>query len=49
MANSSKSIDWIIFLVTAVITIVMVMYVSEWFWVVLPFPLTYFAKALDAI
>lgn len=39
--------DWIIFLVSTVIMIFMLMYMDEWFWLALPFSLTYLVKALD--
>ncbi len=45
-AKKSNAIDWLIFLVSLSIMIYMLMYVDEWFWVVLPFVLTYFVKAL---
>jgi len=45
--KSSRTIDWIIFLVSTVILIFMLMYMDEWFWVALPFSLTYLVKALD--
>jgi hypothetical protein len=45
--KSSRAIDWIIFLVSTVIMIFMLMYMDEWFWVALPFSLTYLVKALD--
>lgn len=46
-AKKSRSIDWIIFLVSTVIMIFMLMYMDEWFWLALPFSLTYLVKALD--
>lgn len=46
-ANKSRSMDWIIFLVSTVIMIFMLMYMDEWFWLALPFSLTYLVKALD--
>ncbi len=45
--KSSRAIDWIIFLVSTVILIFMLMYMDEWFWLALPFSLTYLVKALD--
>jgi hypothetical protein len=45
--KSSRAIDWIIFLVSTVIMIFMLLYMDEWFWVALPFSLTYLVKALD--
>jgi len=40
---------WLVFLVTTAITLFMVVYVDEWFWLVLPFSLTSFTKALRVI
>lgn len=48
-ANSSTTTDWLIFLVSLVVIIFMLMYVNEWFWVALPFVLTYLARALKVI
>lgn len=48
-ANKSTMMDWIIFFVSTIIMIGMLMYMSEWFWVALPFVLTYLVKALRAI
>lgn len=48
-ANKSTAMDWIIFLVSTVIMTGMLLYMSEWFWVMLPFVLTYLVKALRAI
>jgi hypothetical protein len=45
-AKNSTVIDWIIFFISTVIMILMLMYMSEWFWVALPFVLTYLVKAL---
>lgn len=47
--NSSSLTDWLIFLVSLVAMILMLMYMNEWFWVALPFVLTYLAKALKVI
>lgn len=41
--------DWVIFLVSLVIMILMLMFMNEWFWVALPFVLTYLARALKVI
>lgn len=38
--------DWIWFLVSTAIMIFMLIYVNEWFWLALPFSLTYLVKAL---
>jgi len=53
MANTqetpSKGMDWIIFFISTAIMIAMLIYVPAWFWVPLPFVLTYLARAFDAI
>jgi hypothetical protein len=45
-SNNSTLLDWIIFLVSLVAMIGLLMYASEWFWVALPFVLTYLVRAL---
>jgi hypothetical protein len=47
--NDATPMDWIYFLVSLVITIAMLIWVPAWFWVPLPFTLTYLAKAFNAI
>ena len=47
--NKSRGLDWILFLVSTVAVILLLMFADEWFWVALPFSLTYFVKALNAI
>ena len=47
-SKSSKT-DWILFIITAAITIAMLIWMSNWFWLALPFPLTYLVKAMDII
>ncbi|MEL6656437.1 MAG: hypothetical protein AAFY48_14535 [Bacteroidota bacterium] len=44
--NESTRMDWIWFLVSTVIMILMLIYLNEWFWLALPFSLTYLVKAL---
>ncbi len=48
-ANTSTRMDWIIFLVSLVIMILFFMFADEWFWVALPFVLTYFVRAIRVI
>ena len=38
---------WMLFLVSLVITIGLLIYMPAWFWVTLPFVLTYLVKAFD--
>lgn len=40
---------WILTLVFLVLTVALLIFKSEWFWVPLPFLLTYLVKALDWI
>ncbi|MBV6654116.1 MAG: hypothetical protein KI786_10195 [Mameliella sp.] len=47
--NKSTAMDWILFLVSTVIVILMLIFMNEWFWVALPFSLTYLVKALRAM
>ena len=47
--TSKRSKDWLLFLVFAVIFLAMIVYVDEWFWVPMPFMLTYLVKALDVM
>lgn len=43
--NSSRS-DWMIFLLSLAVMIGFFIYADEWFWLALPFVLTYFVRAL---
>lgn len=47
--KSSRALDALLFLVTLVIMILMLMYTPAFFWVPLPFVLTYLVRAFDAI
>jgi len=44
--TSSSSKDWLLFLVSTVVMIAMLIFVNEWFWLAMPFSLTYLVKAL---
>ena len=44
--TSSSARDWIIFLISTLIMIAMLIWMNEWFWLALPFSLTYLVKAL---
>lgn len=46
-AKKSHATDWIIFGVSLVITVGFLIFEPTWFWVFLPFVLTYFVKAID--
>ncbi len=47
--NKSTLIPWVIFLVSLVITLWLLFTKPEWFWVPLPFVLTYFVVATNKI
>ncbi len=47
--NSSRATDWILFFISLVICVAMLIWLNEWFWVALPFVLTYLVKALDVM
>lgn len=48
-SKSSKSMDWVLFLLSLIVTILLLIFVTEWFWVSLPFLITYLVKALDSM
>ena len=43
--DTTKS-DWVIFLISLAGMIALLAFADEWFWLALPFVLTYFVKAL---
>ena len=45
--KKSHKVDWIIFAVSLAVTIGFLIVNPTWFWVTLPFVLTYFVKAID--
>jgi hypothetical protein len=45
----SNLMDWGIFLVSLVVMILLLMFADEWFWLALPFVLTYLAKGFNAL
>jgi len=47
--TGSSLMDWGIFLVSLVVMILLLMFANEWFWLALPFVLTYLAKGLNAL
>ena len=44
-----SKVDWLIFLVSAIATIFLLIYKDTFFWVALPFALTYLVKALKVM
>jgi len=50
MAESKSNASgkhWLLFGISLAVTIFMIFFVNEWFWVGLPFVLTYFVQAID--
>ncbi len=47
--NKSTRTDWMLTLVSLVATILLLVFVPAWFWVGLPFVLTYLVRALDSM
>jgi hypothetical protein len=48
-ANESSKKYWMYFGISFVIIVLLLAFASEFFWVALPFVLTFLVKALDAI
>jgi len=44
--NTSSKTDWLLFVVSTIVMIAMLIWVNEWFWLAMPFSLTYLVKAL---
>lgn len=47
--TKKSGMDMILFLVFLVVIILMIIFVNEWFWLALPFLLTYLVRGLDAM
>ncbi len=47
--TKSNSTDWLIFLGSTALTVGLLVYSPAWFWVPLPFMLTYLTKAFKAL
>jgi len=47
--NKSRGLDWLLFLASTAVVILLLIFADEWFWVALPFSLTYLVRALDAM
>lgn len=47
--NESKGKDWMIFLISTAVMCGLLYAAPAWFWVPLPFVLTYLTKAFDAL
>jgi len=44
--DNSTRMDWVWFLVSTIAMILLLIFANEWFWLALPFSLTYLVKAL---
>ena len=49
MSDTPTGRYWILFLVSTLVMIAMLIWMNEWFWLALPFSLTFFVKALDVV
>lgn len=47
--KKSTLLDWGLFAVSTIVMVYMISQLNPWFWVVLPFSLTYLVKALRAM
>jgi hypothetical protein len=45
--NVSRSSDWVYFLISLAVMIGIFIVATPWFWVALPFVLTYFVKGMN--
>lgn len=48
-AQPSTIKDWILFLISAVVCVALLVVAPEWFWVPLPFVLTFLVRAMRAM
>lgn len=48
-SQSSTTTAWLLFLVSTIATVALLVVRPEWFWVTLPFMLTYLVKAMRAM
>jgi hypothetical protein len=47
--NNTRRNDWMYFSISAAATLLLLWFYPAWFWVGLPFALTYLTKALNAL
>jgi len=47
--DTSTRMDWLLFLGSTAIMVFMLAYADEWFWLALPFSLTFLVRALRAM
>ncbi len=44
--KTSTSTTWLLFIASTVVTLLLLVWVPQWFWVALPFPLTFLVQAM---
>ena len=47
--TASKSKYWLYFIISTAVMIALLIFIPEWFWLALPFSLTYLAAAMDVM
>jgi 4-hydroxybenzoate polyprenyltransferase len=47
--TSSSKKDWLLFLISTAVMIAMLIWLNEWFWLAMPFSLTFLVKALKVM
>jgi len=47
--KSSNKKAWVLFTISTLVTIAMLIYLPQWFWLSLPFTLTYLVEAMDVM
>lgn len=47
--NQSNRQDWMFFLISTLIMFLLLIFADSWFWVAMPFSLTYLVKALNVM
>ncbi len=45
--SSSPLLNWVLFLVSTILLIVMLIWLPQWFWLALPFSLTFLVRAMN--
>lgn len=44
--KTSTTTYWLLFVVSTVVLLLMLIFVPQWFWIVIPFPLTFLVQAM---
>lgn len=44
--KTSTRSTWMLFIISTLVTLLMLIWVPQWFWVALPFPLTFLVQAM---